>query len=49
MILDNLFASFGSVGTASALMVILMFVGIPAVGSVVCPMSALKRIQPRGR
>ncbi len=49
MILDNLFASFGGVGTAAALMGILALIGVPAVGSVACPMSQLRRMQPRGR
>jgi len=49
MILDNLFVSFGGVGTAAALFAILAFLGVPAVGAVACPMSALRRIQPRGR
>ena len=49
MILDNLFASFGGVGTSAALFAILAFVSAPAVGAVACPMTQLRRIQPRGR
>lgn len=49
MILDNLFATFGGVGTAGALLAILTLIGAPAVGAVACPMSQLRRLQPRGR
>ena len=47
--LDNLFATLGSVGTAAALCVILAFVGTPAIGAVVCPANPLRKLQPRGR
>ena len=49
MILDNLFTSFGGVGTAAALFSIIALFSAPAVGAIACPMSALRRIQPRGR
>lgn len=49
MILDNLFASFGGVGTAAALFSIIAFLSAPAVGAVACPMSPLRKIHPRGR
>ena len=49
MLLDNLFAALGGVGTAAALFVILAFIGTPAIGAVACPSSALRRLQPRGR
>jgi len=49
MILDNLFSTLGGPGTAAILFGILAFIGTPAVGSVACPSSALKRMQPRGR
>jgi hypothetical protein len=49
MILDNLFASFGGVGTSAALFAIIAFISAPAVSSVACPMNPLRRMQPRGR
>lgn len=49
MLLDNLFAMLGGVGTAAALVAILAFVGTPAIGAVACSSSALRRFQPRGR
>lgn len=49
MILDNLFASFGGVGTAAALFAILAFLSAPAAGAIACPMSPLRKLQPRGR
>jgi hypothetical protein len=49
MILDNLFSSLGGPATAALLFAILAFVGTPVVGSVACPKSALRRMQPRGR
>lgn len=49
MILDNLFASFGALGTSMALFSILALLGMPAVGAVACPMNPLRKLQPRGR
>ena len=49
MMLDNLFSTFGGVGTAAALLAVLTLLGVPALGSVACPMSSLRRLQPRGR
>jgi hypothetical protein len=49
MLLDNLFTMIGGVGTSAALFGILAFIGVPAVGAVACPFSALRRMQPRGR
>ena len=49
MILDNLFTSFGGVGTAAMLVSILAFLGAPAIGAIACPMSQLRKLQPRGR
>lgn len=49
MILDNLFSMVGGVGTAGMLMGIVAFVGFAPVSALVCPHSALKRMQPRGR
>lgn len=49
MILDNLFSTFGGVGTAAALMAVLALIGTPAIGAVACPTNALRRMQPRGR
>lgn len=39
MLLDNLFAMMGGVGTAAALLGILAVIGVPAIGSVACPAS----------
>ncbi len=53
MILDNLFASFGGVGTSAALLAIIAFISAPALSAVACPaacpMNQLRRMQPRGR
>jgi len=49
MILDNLFASFGGVGTAAALFSIIAFISAPALSAIACPMSPLRKLQPRGR
>jgi len=47
--IDNLFTMMGGLGTAGLLVGILAFLGGPALGAVACPMSALHRLQPRGR
>lgn len=49
MILDNLFSTLGGPGTAMIMFAILAFVGTPALTSVACPSSSLRRMQPRGR
>jgi hypothetical protein len=49
MLLDNLFSMIGGVGTSAALFGVLALMGVPAVGAIACPFSALRRMQPRGR
>ncbi len=48
MILDNLFAMLGGVGTAAMLIGILTLIGSPAIGAVACPANGLRRLE-RGR
>ena len=49
MLLDNLFPMLGGLGTAAAMLGVLSVVGVPVVGQLFCPLSQLRRIQPRGR
>ena len=49
MLLDNVFPMLGGVGTAAALMGIITLLSTPVLGHLVCPLSQLKRIPPRGR
>ena len=43
MILDNLFSTLGGMGTAAVMMGILAMIGAPAMRSVACPSTALRR------
>lgn len=49
MLLDNLFAMLGGLGTSALLCGIIAIVGAPAIGSVACPTTFLRRLQPPGR
>jgi hypothetical protein len=49
MLLDNLFSMLGQAGTMAALFGILAAAGVPAASAVACPVSGLRRLQPRGR